>query len=171
MKVTKSVPNDPDQDLSAQTLSAQTLYDTDYLQWIITTVAQLQHQAYDTVDWAHLIEELEDMGKRERRSLESNLTILILHLLKWEYQPQQRSGSWLGSIIEHRRRLRKALRDSPSLQPYLVEVLGAAYQDAVQQAVAETGLTRPTFPKDCPYAPEKVMNEKFPSTQSGQAFT
>ncbi|MFM7368663.1 MAG: DUF29 domain-containing protein, partial [Sphaerospermopsis kisseleviana] len=81
-----------------------TLYETDYLQWIETTLSKLQNQDYTNVDWENLIEEIADMGRSERKSLKSNLIVILLHLLKWQFQPNQRSGSWESSIIEHRRR-------------------------------------------------------------------
>ena len=71
----------------------QKLYHTDYLRWIETTVEKLRVRDYSDIDWENLIAEIEDMGRSERRSLESNLVIIILHLLKWQFQPDQRSGS------------------------------------------------------------------------------
>lgn len=138
-----------------------TLYDTDYMQWITTTVDKLRRQDYSDVDWANLIEEIEDMGKRERRSLESNLTVLLLHLLKWKYQSDKRSGSWAGSIVEHRRRIRKALKDSPSLQPQLEKMLSEAYTDAINQAAAETQLPVDTFPNECEFELSQIMDDSF----------
>lgn len=77
----------------------QTLYQTDYLQWIDTTVEKLRHRDYGNVDWENLIEEIEDIGRSERRSLKSNLIVVLVHLLKWQFQPDSRSGSWEGSIV------------------------------------------------------------------------
>ncbi len=88
--------------------AGQTLYETDYLQWIETTIRKLRSQDYAGVDWENLIEEIEDMGRSEQRRLESNLIVVLLHLLKWQYQFECRSGSWAGSIVEHRRRIKKA---------------------------------------------------------------
>ena len=88
------------------------------MQWIAETLEKLRCQDYAHVDWANLIEEIDDMGKREGRSLKSNLIVLLLHLLKWHHQPAQRTGNWAGSILEHRRRIHEALKDSPSLQSY-----------------------------------------------------
>ncbi|MCL1474235.1 DUF29 domain-containing protein [Argonema antarcticum] len=139
----------------------QTLYETDYLQWIETNVEKLRNQDYANVDWTHLIEEIEDMGRSERRSLESNLIVVLLHLLKWQYQPEERSGSWEGSIIEHRRRVKKALKESPSLRPYLDSIFAECYAEAVKQAKAETGLALETFPTECPYELTEVTDDGF----------
>ena len=139
----------------------RTLYDRDYLEWINLTLNQLRNQDYTSVDWQNLIEEIEDMGKGERRSLESNLVIVLLHLLKWQFQPQYRTGSWEGSIIEHRRRIRKALGDSPSLKSYLETVLIECYESAVKQAKAETQLPLETFPAICPYNVAEVLDDDF----------
>jgi hypothetical protein len=138
----------------------QTLYETDYLQWIEKTVEKLQSQDYGNVDWENLIEEIEDMGRSERRSLKSNLLVVLLHLLKWQFQPERRSGSWEGSIVEHRRRVREALSDSPSLQPYL-DIFADCYAQAVKQAKAETGLSLETFPILSPYSLSEVIDDDF----------
>jgi hypothetical protein len=115
----------------------QSLYETDYLRWIETTVEKLQVRDYSSVDWENLIEEIADMGRSERKSLKSNLIVVLTHLLKWQFQPEFRSGSWKGSIVEHRRRIRNALKDSPSLKPYLEQVFTQCYLDAVELASAE----------------------------------
>ncbi|GET42093.1 DUF29 domain-containing protein [Microseira wollei] len=137
------------------------LYEKDYLKWIETTVEKLRGKDYSNIDWENLIEEFEDMGRSERRSLESNLVVILLHLLKWQYQPELRSGSWKGSIVKHRRRIREALKDSPSLKPYLEEVFAECYLDAIEQASAETGLPEATFPQLCPYRSTEVLDSNF----------
>jgi len=118
--------------------SRKNLYETDFLQWIETTVAQLKAQDYANIDWENLIDEIETMGRSERRSLKSNLVVILMHLLKWQYQPERRSSSWKGSIVEHRRRIRNELKDSPSLKSYLEEIFEECYADAVEQAIAPT---------------------------------
>lgn len=138
-----------------------TLYETDYLQWLDTTIKQIQSQEYSHIDWQNLIEEIEDMGRSERRALESNLIIVLLHLLKWQYQPVKRSGSWERSLLEHRRRLKKALKESPSLKPYLEEILVESYQEAVKQAKAETQLPLVIFPCQCPYSIQSIIDDQF----------
>ena len=140
---------------------SKSLYQQDYLQWIERTIAQLQHQNYDQVEWEHLIEEIKDRGRSERRGLESNLIVVLLHLLKWQYQPDRRSGSWEGSILKHRRRINKALEDSPSLQPYLQTILAESYTAARKQAKAETGLMIETFPTECAYSLSDLLDDDF----------
>jgi hypothetical protein len=147
--------------MSSLNLDRRILYETDYAQWIETTVRKLRSGDYDTVDWENLIEEIEDMGRSERRSLESNLIVVLLHLLKWQYQPEHRSGSWEASIIEHRRRIRKALKESPSLNPYLESILDESYGEAIKQAKAETGLPIETFPSECPYDLSAAIDDNF----------
>ena len=139
----------------------KSLYEADFVRWIETTVEQLRTQNYTCVDWTNLIEEIEDMSRRERKSLKSNLVVILLHLLKWQYQPQCRSGSWRGSIREHRRRVNDDLKDSPSLVTYLQEVFAECYANACKQAADETGLPLEIFPLNCPYTPEQVLNSEY----------
>jgi hypothetical protein len=145
--------------VTSQTI--QTLYDADYQLWLTRTVQQLRDSDYDNIDWDNLVEEIEAMGKRDKQRLESNLIIVLLHLLKWQFQPQKRSGSWEASIIEHRRRIHRSLEDSPSLKAYLEATLNRSYQSARKQAKAETGLSLETFPNKCPYSVVEVLDEGF----------
>ncbi len=148
--------------MEIETLTSQTsLYNTDFVQWIEVTVKQLRNQNYTAVDWANLIEEIEDMSRRERKALKSNLIVVLLHLLKWQFQPDQRSGSWRSSIREHRRRINDDLKDSPSLVPYLQEVFAECYTNAREQAADETDLPLTTFPEVCPYTIERSLNPDF----------
>jgi Domain of unknown function DUF29 len=142
-------------------LTAKHLYEADFLAWLQTTAVQLRAKDYGAVDWENLLEEIDAMGRRERRKLESNLVILLQHLLKWQYQPSIRSGSWKGSIREHRRRIRKDLQDSPSLTPYLMEAIAEAYSDAREAAADETGLPMVLFPVECEYAIEQILDREF----------
>jgi hypothetical protein len=142
-------------------IPSQKLYEADYLQWIETNLENLRNQDYERVDWENLLEEIEDMGRSERRRLESNLIIVLLHLLKWQYQPEKQSGSWESSIIEHRRRIKKALKESPSLKPYLTNILDESYAESVKQAKAETKLPLETFPQECPYSLTSILDDRF----------
>lgn len=141
--------------------SPKSLYETDFVRWVETTVEQLRTQNYSSVDWANLIEEIEDMSRRERKSLKNNLVVVLLHLLKWQYQPEYRSGSWRSSLREYRRRINDDLKDSPSLVPYLQTILAECYANAREQAADETGLSLEIFPNDCLYLPEQVLNAEY----------
>lgn len=144
--------------LDVSSIHSTDLYATDYVEWIESTVAKLRRQDYAHVDWQNLIEEIEDMGRSERKSLKSNFIVIVLHLLKWQYQPQMRGGSWAGSIVEYRRRVRDAIADSSSLKPYLQEAYQDWYGDAVRQAIAETQLDPETFPVTCPYSLPEILD-------------
>ena len=142
-------------------VNQETLYNQDYYLWLKTTQKQLEAQNFSAVDLPHLVEELADMGKSEKRAVESNLAILVMHLLKYQYQPQKRSNSWLFTIREHRRRLQKLFKDSPSLKRYLEEVFEECYQDGRELATAETGLPLTTFPEKPPFTTEETLNPDF----------
>ncbi len=137
------------------------LYETDYLAWVELTISKLRSQDLAAIDWENLIEEIDNMGKSTRSSLKSNLRVILLHLLKWQYQPSHRSRSWQSSIIEHRLRIEDAFAESPSLRRYFIEVFGDAYTGAIQLASSETGISQKTFPKTCPYTPEQVLDADF----------
>jgi hypothetical protein len=141
--------------------SQTSLYSQDYVAWVEQTVAQLKAQDFGQVDWENLIEEVADMSRRERRRLESNLIVILLHLLKWQYQPHQRSGSWKSSLREHRRRVNRDLTDSPSLKPYLLDIWEGCYREARNQAADETGLAVDGFCEVCPYTVQQVLDADF----------
>jgi len=142
-------------------INKESLYEEDYLKWIETTVDKLRTQDFSNLDWENLIEEIESMGRSERKRFKSNLIVVLIHLLKWQFQRDLRSGSWAGSIVEHRRRIEDDLEDSPSLKPYLEEVLDKCYLAAVKQASAETGLALTVFPQLCPYTSTEVLDSNF----------
>jgi hypothetical protein len=137
------------------------LYDQDFYLWLQMTAQQLKAGNFAEVDLGNLIEEIECMGRSEKRALESNLIVLLIHLLKYKYQPEKRTNSWLSTIYEHRRRLNKNLQDSPSLKKYLGEILGECYQDARQQAALETSLSLNTFPLEFPFTTAQCLHQNF----------
>jgi len=109
----------------------------------------------------NLAEELDDMGRSEKRAVESNLEVLLRHLLKYQYQPDRRSNSWRFTILEHRDRIDKAFRDSPSLKPYFANIFADCYALARKKAAVETGLPLETFPEAAPFTPEATLNPDF----------
>ncbi|MDY6781878.1 MAG: DUF29 domain-containing protein [Cyanobacteriota bacterium] len=143
--------------------SLNELYEKDFQMWIEETVKRLRDRSFDLIDLENLIEEVEDMGKSQKDAIESNLTVLLLHLLKYRYQPQKRidSKSWLYSIVEHRRRLLRSFKKNPSLKRYFYDVFEECYQDARQDAKTETQLPLKTFPETCPFLTEEVIDPDF----------
>jgi Domain of unknown function DUF29 len=105
-------------------------------------------------DIEHIAEEIDSLGRTEKRELISCLSVLLLHLLKWRYQPDKRGPSWEASIRVQRNRLADHLDDNPSLRPLLPKALASAYRDASLEAVAETGLAGSAFPDACAWTVE-----------------
>ena len=136
-------------------------YLSDFNLWINQTTQLLQERRWDEIDLEPLIEEIKDLGKSERRAIASQLTRLLLHLLKWEYQPQRRSDSWLDSITDARTQIELAIADSPSLKNYPLEELEASYQRARPQAAKQTNTEISIFPNTCPYSGQLVLAEDW----------
>lgn len=147
--------------LSQQHRNQLTLYEQDYYLWIEKTVEQLRQNQLQEIDIQNLIEELETMGRSEKRAVQSNLTVLLMHLLKYKYQPNKRSQSWRSTIVEHRRRLLILFKDSPSLKGYSQEIFAECYQDARQDAATETQLKVSVFPDECPFNLEVVLKVDY----------
>jgi hypothetical protein len=109
------------------TNSQENLYHQDYYQWLIQTAKLLKEKEFTQLDLENLIEEIESLGRSEKRAIERNLIVVMLHILKWRYQPQKRSSSWKSSIREHRRRIQRLITDSPSFKNYLPEIFTTCY--------------------------------------------
>src|SRR5947209_2822283 len=121
------------------------LYDHDYYSWTAAQAQALRERRTSALDWRNMAEEVEDLGRAERHRLESHLEALLMHLLKWSYQPQRRTRSWRNSIEEHRFRVQKVLRDNPSLKSKLPDILADSYLGARFGASKETGLKLATY--------------------------
>lgn len=148
------------------------LYEQDFQQWIKQTIQQLETGDYESLDIKHLIEELVDLGKAEKNALESNVMILLAHLLKLLVQsdaPEMMKNSWYRSIIEHRERVIKALDDTPSLKNYLPTIVESAYSRGRKIAIKEGkiatfGVRIPKeqeYPNSCPFSVEQILDEDF----------
>lgn len=136
-------------------------YDVDLIAWARDNAALLRAGRLTDIDAEHLAEELEDMGKSERRALGSHLRNLVLHLLKWQHQPNRRSKSWRFSVVAARSAVSEILEDSPSLVAEARALLHKGYGLAREQAIAETGLPDASFPAQCPYRIEQVLDADF----------
>ena len=140
---------------------ATILYDEDFVAWTAETARLLRAGRFNQVDIAHLAEEIEDRGKSDQRELESRLTVLILHLLKWQFQPEKRSGRWQSTIIAQRAEVLKLLEQSPSMRRRLPKSVGEIYSTAVRQAAAETGFPVNAFPRECSCSVEQILDQDF----------
>jgi Domain of unknown function DUF29 len=145
----------------ALTEDKKTLYERDFCLWLEQQAALLRAGRFDALDLANLIEEIEAMARKDQKAIKSNLVVLLTHLLKHQFQPEQRSSGWRGSIVEHRQRLRDDFEQSPSLRAHAAAVFARAYADARERASAETGLPLRTFPRSSPYTLEQTLDPRF----------
>jgi len=136
-------------------------YATDFDLWVRQTARLVREQRWQELDVEALLAEIEDLGKSERRGISSQLTRLLMHLLKWHYQPQRRSESWLDSISDARLQIELALKDSPSLRTYPAEQIEQSYRKARQSAAKQTGLPLSIFPEGCPYTLDAILDEDY----------
>jgi hypothetical protein len=136
-------------------------YEADFYAWTQQQAKQLRRLRPNSIDWANLAEEIETLGRSEKREIESRVGVLLQHLLKWRFQPTQRKPGWQATIIEQCRQLQRTLRDNPSLVPYPSAILGEEYEVARLNAADETGLPGETFPEPCPFTLEDVLDPDF----------
>ena len=134
-------------------------YEQDFYQWTQEQAELLKAGALSQLDVENLIEEIESMGKSQKRALISRMTVLLMHLLKWDYQPDRRSGSLKSTIITQRKEIKRLLKDNPGLKSIITEMLTETYLDAAEIASAETELPESTFPETCPYTVEHLTGE------------
>ena len=137
-------------------------YEHDFYAWTQAQAAALRAKDWAALDLEHVAEEIESMGKRDRRAVESTLVVRLGHGLKWVYQPARRSGSWRRTLTVSRQRLARILRDHHTLRAELADLIPMAYADARELAATETGVPLATFPEACPWRPEQVLAADFP---------
>jgi hypothetical protein len=139
------------------------LHEQDFYAWTQQQSELLRAGKLSEADILSIAEEIEDMGRHQKRELESRLKVLFMHLLKWHYQPGYRGNSWRYSLEEQRAELRDHLSDNPSLKHKLPEAIERGYKYAIMGAAKETGLPKSTFPASCPWSFEQAMDDEcFP---------
>jgi hypothetical protein len=139
-------------------------YDTDFYAWTQAQAAHLRAKEWPALDVDNLAEEIESLGRSDRRAITHQLERLLLHLLKWGYQPRERARrgrGWQGSMLQARHEIATLIAESPSLHDYPAQQLTGAYRHARAQAAIQTGLPRATFPETCPWALDQVLDEDF----------
>ena len=137
------------------------IYETDFYGWTQHQAALLKNGQFNLADFTNIIEEIESMGRSEKRELESRLTVLLQHLLKWQYQSNRRGKSWELTIKGQRSRFLRLLQENPGLKSKLDGCLLNAYQDAVVEAAKETSFDESVFPKNCPWRWEEITSSNF----------
>ena len=140
---------------------SQGLYEQDFYAWANEQAALLRAGNLAAADIENIAEEIESMGRTEKRELVSRLAVLLLHLLKWRHQPLLQGPSWRTTIVNQRFEIADHLADNPSLKSQLPEALTRAYRRALGEAALETGLPEKTFPPACPWSFERITREDF----------
>jgi hypothetical protein len=143
-----------------------TPYEIDIIAWANEQAALLRAGKFSEVDIAHIAEEIEDVGKSERRELASRMAVLLAHLLKWQFQPDRRGSGWQRTIKEQRRAIASHLRETPSLKTSLADEnwKEGLWADATAKAIDETGIDETgfdAFPEICPWTVEEILSLDF----------
>ena len=134
-------------------------YERDFYGWANEQAALLRAGRLTEADIANIAEEIESLGRGEKRELVNRLAVLLAHLLKWQFQPALRGRSWLLTIKEQRRKIARHLGENPSLRPQLA--IGEAYEDAIADVQQETSLEANDLPAACPYTREQIFEGEF----------
>lgn len=141
-----------------------TTYRTDFYAWTQEQAALLRTEELEQLDLPNLIEEIESMGASQRKAVKRRLLVLLMHLLRWQYQPGhkgRRPNSWRSTIRTQRNEIEIELSDSPSLRREVPDFIAYVYPRARKGAAEETGLALSTFPTDCPWTLEEVLDEDW----------
>ena len=136
-------------------------YEEDFYGWAIYTAQLLRNKRMNELDFDNIIEEMEALGRSEKHELINRLSVLLSHLLKWQFQPTMRGHSWVYSIKEQRKQSKIHLKDNPSLKNKLDDILIDAYDVAISKAAKETTLDEKSFPQECPYTFDQIMMDGF----------
>jgi hypothetical protein len=139
-------------------MQTTTLYDQDFFAWTQQQVEHLRAGNLQGLDIENLIEEIDSLGKQQRRELENRLGVLLGHLLKWHFQPEARSKSWRATIREQRRKIQQQIKDNPSLKSYLDEAIHRAYADGLDLVDRETPLDPEQLPALCPFSEYDIFD-------------
>lgn len=143
--------------------ATKSLYETDYHLWVMETLSKLENKDFESLDLENLIEEVLDLSRRQKKKIKSLLRNLFEHLLKLKYWQagQDSSRHWQGEIANFRKQIKDELQDSPSLVPYLLEVLDECYQDGREIAAAKSGLAIEVFPERAIANLEQILDESW----------
>lgn len=144
------------------------LYEEDYAAWLEAQVALMRADRWSEIDKDNLLDEVESLGRSEFNAFVSAIRVVLMHMLKWDFQEDYRSRSWANSITGHRHRIEKALGDNPSYRARIDEASHEAYQRALLEAADETRYPVRLFPQQLPYSWEEIMTR--PHEVPGKPF-
>jgi len=136
-------------------------YDTDFYAWAFDQAARIRALAVPGLDVENVAEEIESLGRSDKRELFNRSRVLLLHLLKWQFQPERRGASWITTIREQRIQIEVVLSESPSLRRTLPEIIVKSYRYAAEQAALETDLHVATFPASCAWTPAQIIDKDW----------
>ncbi|KJR41763.1 protein of unknown function DUF29 [Candidatus Magnetoovum chiemensis] len=139
----------------------QSLYERDFYQWSLKTAELIRQGRFAELDIENIAEEIESLGRNNKRELLSRLSVLIMHLLKWQYQSKKRSGSWVSTIGTQRKEIMFLLKDNPSLKYGIEAVIEEAFKAAATQFEKETRIPKKILPEVCPYTWEQLSDDDF----------
>lgn len=137
------------------------LYESDFCAWTQQQADRIRARAHNEIDWENVAEEIESVGRGEKKELRSRLEVLLRHLFKWELQSERRKSGWYGTIAEQRAQIRYTIEDSPSLRGYPAAHVAEMYRIARMRAASEMGKNVSTIPAICPYDVENILHDEF----------
>ena len=141
--------------------NSRALFEDDFFLWTREQARLLRERRFDELDLENLIDQVESVGGSERREVRNRMAVLVAHLLKWKYQPGNRTPSWRNTIRDQRRKLLAVVEDSPSLRPYPAEIFDGSYGSGRLKAAAETGIDFTLFPEQRPFTVEQALDDGF----------
>lgn len=142
-------------------MEASDFYEKDFYLWTQENARLMRERRFSELDIENIAEEIEAMGKRDKRELVSRLAVLLTHLLIRQYQADFRSRSWKSTLVTQRAEIESLLKDSLGLKHGLNDRIDSAYSRAKKSAAVETGLPDRTFPGTCPYSREEILGTDF----------
>jgi Domain of unknown function DUF29 len=154
-------PTDSEIDLVPAEQPAGASYERDFYSWSLEQARLVREGRWDAVDRENVAEEIESLGREQFNKLASALRVLMLHMLKWDHQPELRSRSWVLSIEAQRLELEDVVADNPGLRPRIPEAMARGYRMARLEAARETGIAKESFPETCPYAWNDIVARVF----------
>ena len=144
-------------------------YELDFVAWAEEQARLLRAREYKALDIQNIAEEIESLGRSDKREIVNRMIVLIVHLLKCQYQPELRSKSWLATIDEQRFRINSLIEESPLLRSGLKAMTNKAYAVARKNAAREMDRPSETLPDQCEYSVDDLLRDEFYASGNGKS--